>query len=61
MIPRVVPYTLEPAPIDNKPRCDRLCKEIACVVGPITCSCSIFLLWFFHEINIEFHSNNTLN
>ena len=67
MISRTVPYTvpytvpLELPHIDNRPKCDRLCKEIACVVGPITLSCSFFVLWFLHEINSEFHSNNTLN
>ena len=68
MTPRTIPYQSTSdnqnsynSYNQNSYKCDKLCKEIACVVGPITCTCSFFLIWFFHEINVEFHSNNSLN
>jgi len=38
---------------------NKLCKEILCIIGPITCSCTIFMLWFLHEIDSEFHNSTS--
>ena len=42
---------------DTEGKTKKLCKEIACVIGPLTCTCTIFILWFFHEVNVEFNNS----
>lgn len=34
-----------------------LCREIACVSISATITCTVFLLWFFHEINSEYYNS----
>ena len=42
-------------PNENK----KLCKEILCITISSTFGCAIFMLWFIHEINLEFHNSTT--
>ena len=34
-----------------------LCKEICCFGILTSLACTVFLLWFFHEINIEYYNS----
>ena len=59
MIPNPIDQRLVQTDISIANKNKNLCKEIVCIVGPITCSCTIFMLWFLHEINSEFHNSTS--